>query len=1216
MAKNPKQPLIPQEELAFQLFRETNDGVIIVDPESHSVIEVNPAMQRLSGYRKPELIGLRISELLASTPDVFEGLLATLNETGLFHSREGFDLTCKDGARKSVNISANKIHRENGPLGLLVLRDISERMRADEKLRETQEQLAEAQRLASVGSWSYDRDSGEFNPSDMVLVFFGMPTNIQVTPEDLIKQLHTDDIPVAREAWTALIQNGTPFNYEARIELPTGTVRHVHCISQTSRHPQRDHASRIVGIFQDITERKKTESLKSEHRANLEKLQSVLDQIDGFVWEFDLHRNAFSYVSDGAEKMLGYPVKAWTDAPGFFDSILHPDERDGVLNFCKAETSAGRDHVMEYEIRDAQGHYRKVRDVVRVKTNAAGQPNGLYGLIMDVSDRTRILERLERSEQQYEKLFHDSPTALWESNWSTVRARLDELNITDPEELQKWFDEHPEELIELASQVALLAVNRSTLEMYDAETAADLSPLKTVFGPDSVASFRDQVVAFAAGETVFECENVNYTVTGRRIHVALKVNVAPGCEKSLKRLYGSVADITDRKHAELLRIGQHRVLEHVAAGFNSHESLAVLTAEMENQSPFIHVATFSVDSSTDCLSLTSPGSVAEELTTLIHGMTIGVLEPAPGLSDSVSFDLSQADDDDLGSDDYAPLAPDAIHRVAQACGYSVSSMAKLRRPADRKILGMIAVFRSGPPCFSPHEQDIVQSFRRIAILVLEHDGAVKALARRTHELNSVFRTYPDAMLRVSTDGTILIRYSGEGRDSIDKEGFGIRQKLWSSLSAEAAYQFREALRKVSAGSESESVSFSVDQDDSQLHFEARFLPLAESSEQIAILRNVTRLKSAQEELKNANEQFEYMFNESPDAIFVESIDGHVLDANIAACSLHGLTRDELVGRTAFELVPPDERNLAAERVVSIATGEVDNFESRSLCSDGTVIPVSVRISSIQYNGQSALLLHVRDIRERRAEELRQHEQERQMAHVSRLTMMGQLVAGIAHEIRQPLWSISTFADVCHEALARGDALDHIDKIREYTGKLVIEARRVNQITTRMFTFARKGQPERASAMIDDLIQDALAIAHHGAKGNRISTWLTVDDKCPEIQCDRVLIEQTIVNLLNNAYSVLSQKEPGPREVNIFADPEGDLIHVKVVDNGPGLPDGVTPEQMFEGFFTLDHNRKGMGIGLALSRSFVEDHGGKIWAESNPTGGMTFHFTLRLDGGVE
>jgi PAS domain S-box-containing protein len=1211
MPKKKDLPLVPQEELAYQLFRETNDAVLIIDPSSLCIVEVNPATQRLSGFRKPELTGRRVGELITSAPDVFDGLLETLSDTGLYHSREGFELTCKDGTRKSVNISANKLHTETGSLGLMVMRDITERRNAEAKLRQTQQLMADAQRLAQVGSWSFDKETNEFDLSDTMRSLFDVSE--AVTPEELINKLHPDDIEMVATGWAALVEKGTPFDCELRIDLSGSEIRYIHWLSQVYTRSSSRTPVRLMGVAQDITDRKRAEEIETNYRANLEKLQSVLDQVDGFVWEFDRAQNVFTYVSDGVETLLGYPTETWKTQPGFFGSILHPDEREGILRFCESETLKRRDHVMEYQMLDSNGIYHKVRDVVKIRHDADGNVTGLYGLILDVSERTRILEQLERSEQRYAKLFHDSPTALWESDWSQVKSLLDKLKITSAVELESWFDTHPEELLELSGKVELLAVNRGTLEMYDAEVIEDLNPLKSVFGPDSLHSFRNQVIAFATGKTAFACENVNYTLTGRRIHVALKVNVAPGCETTLKRLYGSVVDITDRKHAELLRIGQQRVLVSVATGSPSTQSLSVLIEEIENQSPFVHAAVFSVDPISLTFVLVSPGQVSEELTTLINGITVSEFESQPRLEDSVSFDLRAGASDEGDSDDYAPQAPDAIHRAALACGYSVSSIAKLKRSDDKRLMGVIAAFRAGPPCFNEHEQETIHSFRRMAGLVLEQDAAQRSLRKRTDELNSVSRTYPDALLRVAIDGTIQKRYSGDRTDSFN-QGFNVRQKLWSSLTAEEAYQFREAMQKVTGGSESETVNFSVDQNSVRLHFEARFLPLHESTEQIAVLRDVTRLRSTQQALKNANEQFEYMFNESPDAIFVESIDGRVLDANIAACELHGMTREQLIGSTAFDLVPVDEREIAAERVVPIATGEVDNFESRSLGSDGSIIPVSVRISSIQFDGQPALLLHVRDITERRNEEQRQREQERQLAHVSRLTMMGQLVAGIAHEIRQPLWSISTLADVCQEALGRTDAVENLAKIREYSNRLVAEALRVNQITTRMFTFARKGQPERVKANIEELIQDSIAIAHHRAKSNRITINSTVDEDCPEISCDRVLIEQTIVNLLNNAYSALSRKETGHREVNIFAKLVGESVKVSVVDNGTGLPEGVTTEQLFEGFFTTTHT--GMGIGLALSRSFVEDHGGKIWAESNATGGMTFQFTLRLDGGVE
>jgi two-component system sensor kinase FixL len=262
-----------------------------------------------------------------------------------------------------------------------------------------------------------------------------------------------------------------------------------------------------------------------------------------------------------------------------------------------------------------------------------------------------------------------------------------------------------------------------------------------------------------------------------------------------------------------------------------------------------------------------------------------------------------------------------------------------------------------------------------------------------------------------------------------------------------------------------------------------------------------------------------------------------------------------------------------------------------------------------------VLLHVRDITRQKQEEERHREHEKQLAHVSRLTMMGQLVAGIAHEIRQPLWSLSTFADVCVEALDRPDFEERLPQIRNVASKVVSEARRVNAITTRMFSFARKGTAERTSCNIADIANDAVQLTAGRARSSRIKTTLHLDDELPAIQCDRVLIEQTFANLLNNAYAAMSTHPSDSRQVNIeiILDAEDhNYVSTSGRDNGPGLPDGVVPEQLFEGFFTT--GQTGLGIGLALSRSFVEDHGGTIRAEQSPEGGLEFVFTLRVDGG--
>ena len=331
--------------------------------------------------------------------------------------------------------------------------------------------------------------------------------------------------------------------------------------------------------------------------------------------------------------------------------------------------------------------------------------------------------------------------------------------------------------------------------------------------------------------------------------------------------------------------------------------------------------------------------------------------------------------------------------------------------------------------------------------------------------------------------------------------------------------------------------------------------------------------------------------------------------------LHQLSREQLIGQDVLSLIPPDDCEAALARSASLVSGEISEFESRSLRSDGHTIPVGVRISAITFDGKPSILLHVRDISQQKDEENRKHERDRQMAHVARLTMMGQLVAGIAHEIRQPLWSLSTFADVCLESLNRPDCEARLPQIRDVASKVVSEARRANAITTRMFSFARKGAPERAACDLAEIANDALQLTAGHAGSSRIKITLSVAEKLPTILCDRVLIEQTFANLLNNAYSALAAHLSNSREVTVSLGRSIDTdeyVFASVRDNGPGLPEGIAAEKLFEGFFTT--GQTGLGIGLALSRSFVEDHGGAIEAEQLPEGGMEFMFTLRIDGG--
>ena len=166
-----------------------------------------------------------------------------------------------------------------------------------------------------------------------------------------------------------------------------------------------------------------------------------------------------------------------------------------------------------------------------------------------------------------------------------------------------------------------------------------------------------------------------------------------------------------------------------------------------------------------------------------------------------------------------------------------------------------------------------------------------------------------------------------------------------------------------------------------------------------------------------------LFEQSPDAIFVQDFDGNVLDVNRAACLLHKIDRDELIGMNVVDLVPDEHKANVRDGYSLLVDGQEVYAEGMSLSRDGDVVPVEIRTAPITYNGELALLMHVRDVRERVELQQKLGELQSELEHATRLTTMGELAGGLAHELNQPLFAITNFAESCVALIEKGDASD-------------------------------------------------------------------------------------------------------------------------------------------------------------------------------------------------
>jgi two-component system, LuxR family, sensor kinase FixL len=250
---------------------------------------------------------------------------------------------------------------------------------------------------------------------------------------------------------------------------------------------------------------------------------------------------------------------------------------------------------------------------------------------------------------------------------------------------------------------------------------------------------------------------------------------------------------------------------------------------------------------------------------------------------------------------------------------------------------------------------------------------------------------------------------------------------------------------------------------------------------------------------------------------------------------------------------------------------------------------------------------VRDVTQQRVAEDEVNELRRKLTHVGRVTMLGQLSSALAHELSQPLSAIQHNAETA-QLLLTCDSVD-IPLLREIVGDVLRDDRRAVQVVQRLRAWLKQGQLHSESVRLSDIAQDVLALVRADAAMKHVTLECSVPQSLPPVLGDRIHLSQVLLNLIMNAMDAVGGASDSRRQVTIEArsTPNG-CCEMSVGDSGPGIaPEAL--DQVFEPFFTSKND--GMGIGLSISRSIVEAHGGKLWAENGLRGGATFRFTVPM-----
>lgn len=361
--------------------------------------------------------------------------------------------------------------------------------------------------------------------------------------------------------------------------------------------------------------------------------------------------------------------------------------------------------------------------------------------------------------------------------------------------------------------------------------------------------------------------------------------------------------------------------------------------------------------------------------------------------------------------------------------------------------------------------------------------------------------------------------------------------------------------------------------------------------------------------ERAETRFRSFLESAPDATVIVDKAGAIKVVNAQAETLFGYHRDELVGSHVEFLIPKTFKEMHA----TLGRHNVDDpkrhptdadKELQGVTKDGREIPVEMSLSSVGAPDEPLISAAIRDISERRRMEAQSRTLQLELTHVTRLSTMGEMATGLAHELNQPLTAITQYCDAAMSTSSEKGDSD--PEITELLGDIHEQAHRAGEIIRQLRQFVRKGETEKSSTSLNQVVSQTVRMIEPDARDKNVQISLSLSENGAEVMLDRVQIAQVLVNLLRNCIEAIDLAESDQRIVTVTTRRNGETAVVTVRDTGPGLGSAMAAFEPFQSTKTT-----GLGMGLPISRSIIEAHGGRLWADETSGDGACLYFTLPL-----
>ncbi len=1021
------------------------------------------------------------------------------------------------------------------------------------------------------------------------------------------------------------------------------------------------------------------EKESADHRSReVAHLKSLLDDLGAIVWEATLPYNGITYISRQLTPTLGYSVDEWIDDPMSWENSILEEDRERTVSFCKSSTALGEDHRLEYRAKHADGHIVWIEDRISVITDASGTPTLMRGLMLDVSARKNYEEAIRRQRELHHLLVENAPVCIHSidesGNVESINAtglRLVGAESTNDVQGKRYLDfvaEADQERIGRlladayrgkSSTFQFTCLTRCGERTFDSNFIPIIEPdggvCKIIGTSEDVTESQETLEQLRIRERAIDSASMGILLAEVKNDSCQLVF----CNPALHSITGWESDQILGSDGSALVIDDSGLTMHqlLTATMNSEQSKSVVhrtsrdtgdvkyneisvSAVRDSESRITHLVCF-IDDTTDRVSIERRLRESEHLfRTLSEHSPNGVLlcdrrGAVSYINDEGARIVGLSELDCLGTGWMSALHPSDRVRIDAEFerlfddGAAFAVEVRFERFDDSEAW---VYFRA-----NPRRDESGQLFGYVGSMVdiTKRKRDEKNLIQSEQRFRDLVDSDPEAILIYDVDADRIVDWN---QNAIDLFRFADAEILKQAglsdilppLQPDNTSSMHLVRSKVQLALKGDKVTYEMYHRDTSGRLfpcEVRLVNFPSQNQNLlrASLIDVSALRAAQRKMtcvRLATERFS-------DAMYVVALNGSIVDVNHSACLQLGYSRAELLSMKAWEIKQAFSSEQWPELWDHIKRSNQFVNEEVHVRKDGTHF--CVEASAAYANTDEELIVAIaRDITLRNEAHAKLREHERQLAQVSRQLVMGELVAGIAHEVNQPLYSIVNFSKASKARLSglldslermppgtdvhSSDTISEmkfwLSKIEDWNSNVVMAADNAGSIIRRMANFAKKSPSAIVPAKINEAIEDALKLLAHQIRQANVVLCTDLMQPDMTVPIDRVQIQQIVVNLVINAIEALESAQSARRNVTIRTQVVGERVILEVVDSGPGFPSDA--ENSFVDAFAST-KKDSMGMGLAIINTIAETSDSNLTFGESDDGGAAVRFFIPLIG---